>query len=68
MDKATSENIYEPFFTTKGVDEGTGLGLSVVYGMVCAHGGQIDVTSAPGNGTRFDIFLPIDPPNSRKGN
>jgi PAS domain S-box-containing protein len=68
MDKATLENIYEPFFTTKGVDEGTGLGLSVVYGMVCAHGGQIDVTSAPGNGTRFDIFLPIDPPNSRKGN
>ncbi|MEO8353190.1 MAG: response regulator [Chthoniobacteraceae bacterium] len=48
----------EPFFTTKG-EHGTGLGLSVVYGIVQRHGGTIDIASAPGTGTRFDITLPI---------
>jgi signal transduction histidine kinase len=55
--------VFEPFFSTKGQD-GTGLGLSVVHGIVREHGGQISVHSAPGEGTRFEISLPAMGPGS----
>lgn len=54
--------IYDPFFTTKPVGSGTGLGLSLSYNIVQTHGGKIDVTSEVGKGTRFDITLPISQP------
>jgi len=57
-----SENlarIYDPFFSTKGEGQGTGLGLAVVYGIVKAHGGQIDVDTAVGRGTTFSVALPL---------
>ena len=58
MDEATRRRIFEPFYTTRKVGEGTGLGLSVVHGIVTSHGGRIDVKSAPGEGTTFTIHLP----------
>ena len=58
MNKEALDRIFIPFYTTKDINEGTGLGLPVVHGIVTSHGGTIDVTSAPGVGTRFEIRLP----------
>jgi CheY-like chemotaxis protein len=57
MDRATLAHIFDPFFTTKPVGEGSGMGLSVVHGIVMEHGGAIIVESIPGRGSTFQIFL-----------
>jgi CheY-like chemotaxis protein len=58
MDEDVKKRIFDPFFTTKGPGEGTGMGLSVVYGIVEAHKGLITVESEPGKGSSFSVFLP----------
>jgi two-component system NtrC family sensor kinase len=60
MSREVLEKIFVPFFTTKDVGQGTGLGLPVVHGVVTAHGGSIDVASTVGCGSRFEIRLPIE--------
>jgi PAS domain S-box-containing protein len=60
MSKEVQRRIFEPFFTTRGVGEGTGRGLSVVHGIVTSHGGELQVTSEVGKGSRFDVLLPVE--------
>lgn len=59
MTPEVKQNIFTPFFTTKDVNEGTGLGLAVVDGIVASHGGTIQVDSAEGKGARFEVRLPL---------
>ncbi|MDA8125939.1 MAG: PAS domain S-box protein [Deltaproteobacteria bacterium] len=59
IDPAVLDRIFDPFYTTKGPGEGTGLGLSMVYGIVKNHGGAVSVASRPGEGTAFTICLPL---------
>jgi signal transduction histidine kinase len=59
MDEATRARIFEPFFTTRPVGQGRGLGLSSAYRIVQRHGGRLDVSSAPGEGSCFRVFLPL---------
>ncbi len=60
MAPETMRHIFEPFFTTKDVGQGTGLGLSVVHGIITAHGGSVSVASEPGQGARFTVQLPVE--------
>ena len=59
MTPEVKKKIFEPFFTTKPAGQGTGLGLSVVQGIIIAHRGKIQVTSQPGKGTRIEVSLPL---------
>jgi signal transduction histidine kinase/CheY-like chemotaxis protein len=59
MPSHVMERIFEPFFTTKQIGQGTGMGLSVVHGIVKSHGGDIQVHTAPGEGSIFDVYFPV---------
>jgi signal transduction histidine kinase len=59
MTEEVRRRVFIPFFTTKDVNEGTGLGLAVVHGIISAHGGRIEVDSKVGVGSRFAVSLPV---------
>ena len=59
MTEEVRNRLFEPFFTTQGFGKGAGLGLPMIFGIVRQHGGRIEVTSVPGKGTEFRIFLPL---------
>lgn len=63
MNKEIKARMFEPFFTTKEKGKGTGIGLAIVYGIVQQSGGCIGVDTAPGRGTKFEIYLPRVEPN-----
>jgi len=65
IDSGNLSKVFSPFFTTKPVGEGTGLGLSVCYGIIDSMGGTMEVKSEQGCGTVFTIHLPVDNPNGR---
>jgi len=67
MPEAVLKNLFTPFFTTKDIDQGTGLGLAVVHGIISSHGGTIRVESKVGKGTRFEIQLPVSGPARVQG-
>ncbi|WP_239014643.1 sensor histidine kinase [Archangium violaceum] len=59
MPAEVRDKLFQPFFTTKPVGEGTGLGLAVAYGIITGHGGRIEVESEPGRGSCFTVRLPV---------
>lgn len=66
MEEEIFSQIFLPFFTTKDINQGTGLGLPVVHGIVTAHNGKISVESKPGNGTTFLVELPVSGPETKE--
>jgi two-component system NtrC family sensor kinase len=58
MSEEVKKHLFEPFYTTKPIGEGTGLGLSVCHGILKSHGGKIEVESAPQSGTTFTLVFP----------
>lgn len=67
MDREVLDNIFTPFFTTKDINEGTGLGLPVAHGIVTSHGGTLAITSNPGVGTKCVVKLPADETQKQSG-
>jgi two-component system cell cycle sensor histidine kinase/response regulator CckA len=65
MNPQTQERVFEPFFTTREVGEGSGLGLSIVHGIIASMGGTISVASALGTGTEFVVELPAVLPSAQ---